>query len=393
MNNQLGYLIVMPWQVTDQGGVNGVVRHLIREMNLGGKYKPVLLENDWSRKDPYYKPWDDTPTFRMRLRTPVGTGPAQHCRICSLAAYVVTLPAALYEITRLVKRFRVKVINIHYPSVSSVVFVILKKLRLFRGKLILTFHNSDATENLKLRGINRRLYNMALRDADVIVSVSKQLVGAIINDVPEAGSKVEVIYNGVELRRFPERSVRVYDSEPKKCGRTIICVAAFELRKGIDVLLRAFAGVRSVHDDVRLLVVGESGGDDDTLMELAGRLGVAPYVEWRCGVSADEVARLMMRADLFVLPSRDEGFPLALLEAGAAALPVVATRVGGVPELIVDGENGLLVDSEDSVALTAALLRALNDPTMVGAGARLRKIVAESFTWEAMYRHYERVAG
>lgn len=389
MSDKPGYLIVMPWEVTDQGGVNGVVRHLIREMNADGKYKPILLESDWNRTDSYCKPWDGTPTFRMRFRAPIGR--KGRCRICSLAAYLVSLPASLYRIRKIVKKFRVRVINVHYPSVNAVVFTILRKLRLFDGKLILTFHNSDATENLKLRGTSRRLYRMVLRDADVIVSVSKQLIGAIVNDAPEAASKVKVIYNGVELQRFPAKG-SVGTRQPKGDGRTIICVAAFELRKGIDVLLHAFAGVRSVHADVRLLIVGESGGDDETLMDLARRLGVAPYVEWRCGVSADEVARLLMQADLFVLPSRDEGFPLALLEAGAAALPVVATRVGGVPELIVDGENGLLVDSEDAGALKTALLRAFDDPSMLGAGARLRKIVAESFTWEAMYRRYERVA-
>lgn len=392
MNNRPGYLIVMPWEVTEQGGVNGVVRHLIREMDKDGKYTPVLLEDDWNRTDSYRKAWSGTPTFRMRLRSPVVAGAKRRCTICSVVAYLAELPLTLYRIKRIIGKFRVKIINVHYPSANSAIFMVLRKLKLFNGKLVLTFHNSDATENLKLRGMNRFLYKSLLRNSDVIVSVSRQLIQTIAEGTPEIAPKVKVIYNGVELQRFPPREANIGSVYPNRKERTIICVAAFELRKGIDVLLHAFAGVRSVHDDVRLMIVGESGGDDDALMGLAERLGVSPYVEWRCGATPEEVVQLMMHADVFVLPSRDEGFPLALLEAGAAALPVVATRVGGVPELIVDGENGLLIDSDDPDALRAALLRALSDPTMAEAGARLRKVVGESFTWTEMYRGYERVA-
>lgn len=393
MNRQPGYLIVMPWEVTEQGGVNGVVRHLIREMDAEGKYTAVLLENDWNRAGSYRKSWSGTPTFRIRLRAPVAPGANRRCTICSLITYLLTLPLVLYKVRKIVAEFRVKIINVHYPSVDSVVFIVLRKFKLFHGRLILTFHNSDATENLKLRGVNRYLYKKLLQRSDVIVSVSRQLVETIINGTQEIAPKVEVIYNGVDLQRFPARNPDADAVQQRKDEKTIICVAAFELRKGLDVLLRAFSEVVSAHGGVKLMIVGESGGDDDKLMDMAKQLGIGPYVEWRCGATPDEVAKLMMQADVFVLPSRDEGFPLALLEAGAAALPVVATRVGGVPELIVDGENGLLVDSEDAGALAAALLRILDDPTMAEVGARLRKDVAERFTWADMYRSYERVAG
>ena len=101
----------------------------------------------------------------------------------------------------------------------------------------------------------------------------------------------------------------------------------------------------------------------------------------------DDVGELLAAADLFVLSSRSEGLPLSILEAMAAGLPVVASDVGGVPELVVDGETGLLVPPGDPHALAAAIDRLLDDPDLrrrLGAAGRLR--VSEQFDLESTQR-------
>ena len=134
--------------------------------------------------------------------------------------------------------------------------------------------------------------------------------------------------------------------------------------KGYDVLLRALAEL----PDVRAVVIGE-GAARPELERLARELGVADRVElpgW-----ADRPAELLPGFDVFCLPSRSEGFPLSIVEAMLAALPVVATRVGSVAELVVDGETGIVVERDDVDGLVAALDR-LRDGNAAGEARRGR---------------------
>ncbi len=391
MNDLPGYLVVAPWHVTEQGGVNGVIRHLTSEMQEAGECRPVLLENAWARSRPHRDADAAIPTIAMRLRAPTAAAGGV-ASIRALIAFLGTLPVTLYRITTILRQFNIQYINVHYPGVSCFVFALLRRTRLFRGKLVLSFHGSDARAAANLHGLSRSVYDWSLRNADTIVTVSHELARAIAACTRGTEAKLTVVYNGIELETFRSAFDATNVSRPMKPNRIAICVSSFDLKKGVDILLHAFAEVAPKMLDVKLLIVGESGDDDDALMALADQLGVSSRVEWRRNVSEKEVAAFLAAADVFVLPSRNEGFPLALLEAGAAGLPVVATRVGGVPELISHGDNGLLVAPEDPAAMAAALQRLLDDPASAQMGARLRQAV-ELFTWNATYRGYARLLG
>jgi glycosyltransferase involved in cell wall biosynthesis len=116
---------------------------------------------------------------------------------------------------------------------------------------------------------------------------------------------------------------------------------------------------------------------------LAHSLGIQQEVHFLGHVDHAELPGWYASADLFVLPSRMESFPLVLLEAMASGLPVVATAVGGVPELVVHGETGLLVPPNDPLALAQAINSLLDDPEgMKSMGARGRDTVRERYTWD-----------
>lgn len=176
--------------------------------------------------------------------------------------------------------------------------------------------------------------------------------------------RIRVIPNGIPLRRHdPGRS-----HDPLVIGTA----ALLQRRKGIDVLLRASARLATPH---RLVILGD-GPQLDELEALAARLGAS--AEFRGFVP--DLAERMEELDVFVLPSRGENLPIAILEAMASAVPVVATRVGGVPEVIVDGESGLLVEPEDVDGLAAALGRLAEDEQLrerVGRAGAAR--IGESF--------------
>jgi glycosyltransferase involved in cell wall biosynthesis/uncharacterized membrane protein len=171
-----------------------------------------------------------------------------------------------------------------------------------------------------------------------------------------------VVHNAVDLRTFRVAATR---GEPPQ----IISVGRFAYPKDHVTLVRAMASVES---DFRAILVGE-GPDQPALANEVRRLGLAPNVEL-LGARSD-VPELLAGADVFVLSSRSEGLPMSVLEAMAAGLPVVATDVGGVSELVLEEETGLLVPRGDTTALAQALERLLRDEDLrrrMAASARAR---------------------
>ena len=160
--------------------------------------------------------------------------------------------------------------------------------------------------------------------------------------------RMHVIPNGVEVRRRTPAPLH----EPPSVGTAAI----LEHRKGIDVLLEAWA---SLEVPAELHVFGEGSLRRD-LEQQARRLGGSVHFHGFAG----DLRKQLLGLDVFVLPTRADNLPVAILEAMAVALPVVATRVGGIPELVVDGETGLLVEPDDPDGLRAALRSLLSDPAL-----------------------------
>jgi glycosyltransferase involved in cell wall biosynthesis len=154
--------------------------------------------------------------------------------------------------------------------------------------------------------------------------------------------------------------------------------------KGVYDLLEAFATVRRTHPDLRLVFAGE-GREAKPLRSHAERLGLGEVVQLPGWVDPDEKANLLAEAACLVLPSHTEGLPLALLEAMHAGVPIIATPVGGVPDVVEDGVGALLVPPHDARALSDALMRVLDDAELanrLSEGAR-RRALAE-YTPEAL---------
>jgi glycosyltransferase involved in cell wall biosynthesis len=141
----------------------------------------------------------------------------------------------------------------------------------------------------------------------------------------------------------------------------LLFVGRLRIRKGVEVLLEALNAVRRTHPGARLLIAGD-GEHREALERKAAELGLGPSAVFlgRCGAS--RVRGLLADAAALVVPSTYEGMPLVVLEAMEAGLPVVASRVSGIPEVVEDGKTGWLVPPEDPDALAAALAGALGNP-------------------------------
>ncbi len=195
-------------------------------------------------------------------------------------------------------------------------------------------------------------------------------------------------HHGLDANRFaaPQRSLGPDGRDPARPVR-LLGVARLVPKKGIEVLLAALAALPSgLH--WRYEHIG-GGPLREALTALAGRLGLTERIAWRGALPHDRVADAYRAADLFVLASRiapdgdRDGLPNVLLEAGALELPVVASRVGAVAELIEEGANGLLVPPDDPAALAGALATLIRDPAArLHYGRAGRRRVLEQFAME-----------
>lgn len=170
----------------------------------------------------------------------------------------------------------------------------------------------------------------------------------------------------------------VYDRPRPVPGKQLLFVGRLAAEKGVPVLLEALATVRDRHPEVHLTLVGD-GPDRTGLEALAQAQGLAGITRFAGACSQDEVAAHLTKADVFVLPSFAEGLPVVLMEALASRVPVVATRIAGIAELVVDNETGILVPPGDAAALASALDRLLKMPgTGIAMGRAGRdKVIAE----------------
>ncbi len=184
-----------------------------------------------------------------------------------------------------------------------------------------------------------------------------------------AASRVHLSYHGLNLERFPphERARPLRDGSQPEDPVQLLSVGRVVPKKGYDVLLDALA---QLPKDLHWRFVHVGGGDTTQLRAQAERLGLSERIEWRGALDQSEVLALYDQSDLFALACRitadgdRDGLPNVLVEAASQGLTCVSTAISGIPELFRDGENGLLVLPEDSVALSQALAHAICDPAM-----------------------------
>lgn len=241
--------------------------------------------------------------------------------------------------------------------------------RLTRSPLILTCHGSDTGVGKKFPVFLPAVIRV-IDSAEKVIAVSEEGRRALIKVYGAEPGKIEVVDMGVDVKRFSTAS-KGRELTRRALGvdgeeRLVLFAGHLIPRKSVATLIRALVRLPR---RVRLLVAGD-GPERAALEALARRLGVRERAVFRGTVPPDAVPRMMAAADAFCLPSMYEGRPIALLEASAAGLPVVAAPVGGVPELIEDGVNGFLFAPGDPEDLAATLNRALDAPDVVRSAAR-----------------------
>jgi len=261
-------------------------------------------------------------------------------------------------LARLVRDLRGEVVHTHLVH-ADVYGGLAAALR--GSRLVSTKHNDDPFRLGAFRHVERGLARLSSR----IVAITEALRRFTVDEVGIPAEKVETIHYGMD--DLPAAwGENPPDAVPEGV-RVLLAVSRLTEQKGVDVAVRALA---SLPDDVVLVVLSSTQEQRAELEALARELGVGRRL-FLLGRLPD-VAAWLRRAEVLVHPARWEGFGLAVLEAMLAGLPVVASNVSSLPELVVDGETGLLVRPDDPSALALGIARALEERARLGAAGRER---------------------
>lgn len=283
------------------------------------------------------------------------------------------LPTFL-NLRKIIKSFDPHIIHIHYmPSNFTNLFY-------YRGlkNLIISVWGSDIIyDNPKKQESLRQIFykRALLSQARVLTATNNFLRHKILEYFPNA-REVEIIPFGVDTDKF-----KLDTRGLKKEKITISFVKHLTPKYGPSFLIKAFSKVAERYPNVELYMVGE-GELMQELIKLARDLGVDDKIYFQGHISQIEVVELLKRTDIFVMPSIYETFGVAALEASAMEIPVIATKVGGVQEVVKDGKTGFLVDKEDISKLSNAILKLIKNKKLRKLfGKYGRSFVRENYEW------------
>jgi glycosyltransferase involved in cell wall biosynthesis len=277
---------------------------------------------------------------------------------------------------RTLSRFRPDIVHAH--NTTSLHYAVLAKW-IGSAKVVLTNHGQGLGP---ARVPSRREWQRT----DAVIAVSQAVAARM--DASQVGERLSVIHNGITIAASGQDRLELRNALCLSERLVGTIAARIDHLKGHETLLKALALLRASNIAVTLLIAGD-GTERANMERLAQELSLGP--EWvRFLGFRPDVPDLLAASDFFVLPSLTEGLPLSILEAMAHRLPVVATPVGGIPEIIEDGKHGLLVPVQDPQALADAITRLAGEPGLCNSlGEAAYDRVRDAFSFDEMVRRYQ----
>lgn len=388
-------ILLLPNSYPPRLGGLETVSHTLAQQLIGGGHQVQVITQRHPRTLPAQETIDGIPVQRWLLLEP-DVADLQRGRPDLFFASLLLRPLARWRMERQFRIFPPEVVNVHFPDHQTPLVLWLRKCHSFRlvvslhGHDVLRwFHNDDpsTSSGQRRRGTNDEQglgqLRGILQEADAVTACSGWLLDKAIELEPSVAIKGHIIHNGVDIDRFQ-------DHTPYRHSRPyILAYGRLTFDKGYDLLLAAFAQVAAEFPNVDLLIAG-SGEEKISLEEQALKMGLVGRVHMYGQATPEEIVQLLNGSIFVIVPSRRETFGIVALEALAAGKPVLATRVGGLPEVLGNGDGVALV--EPTVEGLAAGLRnwlmRLDELQQWGEQNRDR---AAHFTWERMTDAYLRV--
>lgn len=351
-------LLVVPWE--DRGGVVTVAWNLARYFRDRG-HRVMFFHPGSTVVLKTRRLEEGFEGAQLRLSFPF----AEPRPIVSALAFPFLFPIVLLQLIWFVRKHRIDVVNLHYPIDNFFYFALCKSLLRFR--LVTSVHGSDAFVNGRPKERYSRAFRWLLHASDLVILPSDDYRKKLVQLFAGIGRTTTYIHNGTDPLPFAGSGHAVDETIARPY---ILCIAHLRELKGIDVLLRAAAPLLRTDPALSVVLAGD-GPLRGELQGLAASLGIGDRTRFLGTKGALEIAGLLHRCEVLVLPSRAESFGIVLLEAMASRKPVIATSVGGIPEIVEHAKSGLLVEPDDPASLTEALRAVLTN-------GELKKMLAEN---------------
>lgn len=248
-------------------------------------------------------------------------------------------PSIISKMRKIIKAYQPDVIHTHRYVLP---YAFLASMG-FKAKRVHTVHNIAQKEQTKVgKNINRVLF----RYFNVVpVALSKEIQRTIQEVYGLPDNRIPVVFNGIDLSRCI-----VKESYARKDTFTVLHIGRFMDVKNHELLLRSFARFKGQHSDARLQLLGD-GELKENMMQLAGQLNITDAVEF-AGLQSN-VYPWLHNADVFILPSKFEGMPMTLIEAMGTGLPIIASNVGGIPDMLSSQKEALLIEPKEEKIIEA----------------------------------------
>lgn len=309
------------------------------------------------------------------------------CRLKVLSKFY-NVPIAPSLFRRLLQEWKPDIVHAHqYPVFFSDLSALVYRFK--RTPFLLHIHIISNPKSFFSHLLSSLYYGTAgrftINCAQAIITPSSAYK-SLLSGKGVAPDKIKVVPYGIDLGRFHPNNDGSWFKKKYGCdgSRVILSVGRLNYQKGFSYLIKAMPNVLRHFSDVKLVIVGE-GEDLAYLRGISKRLGLEESILFTGAMSSSEIPEAYAAADVFVLPSIFESFGIVLIEAQATGKPVVCTRVGGVPEAVVDGKTGLMVEPQKPDELTNAIIAILSDRKMAKSiGERGRRYVEDKFGWDSI---------
>ena len=265
--------------------------------------------------------------------------------------------------------FSPDIVHAHYATSYGLLGALSKK-----HPFLISVWGSDVFDFPNRSFIHRLFLKWILKKSDLILSTSKVMRQEVLK---YSDKSVEVTPFGIDTKKFYNFKVK------DRNNFTIGIIKSLESHYGIDYLIRAFRDVKIKYPDknLRLIIVGQ-GSKLTEYKKLVSELDLSEDVLFTGKISQDEVPSMHNRIDLFVCPSLNESFGVSVLESSSCEVPVIVTNVGGLKEVVIDKETGLMVNPQNVGEIVNAISYFLDNPSMISQfGKQGRKFVEDNYNW------------
>jgi len=302
-------------------------------------------------------------------------------------------PKHFFELKKIIKKEKIDLAHLHIWNPASCRYGFLAA-NSTKTPIITTEHDP-----FKLTKVKDLIKKYTLKKTKTIITVSKRNQKLLTKLYPEHKNKIHTIHNGIDINWWQSQLLGFRDSDRKKIKEDlfhakentliITTIATLHKRKGIQYLIDSISGVVEKYSNVKFVIIGK-GPDKKEFEKQASNLNINRHIIFLG--QQKHIPKLLKSSDIFILPSIREAFGLVNLEAMICKIPVIATKTGGIPEIITNKENGILIQSKNSDTISTAIKELISKPEYKNKlTENAYKTATETFSAKKMSKEYEKI--